>query len=87
MKVISCKKTLNEKFGPVKGTLRRDITTIHKYLMVENINTRQCWSESKFRSMIKKDFFLTVNFRQRSKSKRHNYSEMELPTPHCGNKG
>lgn len=50
-------------FGPVKGTLRRDIAIIHKYLMVEDTNTKQCWNESKFRSMIKKDFFLTVKFR------------------------
>lgn len=41
----------------VKGMPRRDITTIHKYLMVENINKRQCWSESKFRNVIKEDFF------------------------------
>jgi len=44
-------------FGPVEGILRRDISTIHKWRMVENIRIRQCWSENKFMSTIKKDFF------------------------------
>lgn len=54
----------------VKGMLRRVITSIHKYLMVENINKRQCWSENKFRNVIKKDFFLTVKFQTEKQEQR-----------------
>lgn len=76
-------------FGSAKENLRRDIRTIHKYEMVENTNMRQCWSKSKFRSIItfrKKIYFSDWVFRQRIESNRYSCSETEFLMPKCSNK-